>query len=265
MAALDAGRAVRAIRRRAHLPSRRRATATTPATTDVALPPPEERAGSLTPQQVRFFETFGFLVVPGLLADDIDRIEQGFEDVFASNERMETYERLHFESRRMTIPAFVRKSPLLEGLPTDPRVTGIVTSLLGEHFVDVESDGNIFSCETSWHPDTYAAPLADHHVKVSLYLDPLTGENGAVRMMPGTNHWRGSYALALRRELDDPGDIRARFGVDPRDLPGHTIHSVPGDVVVWDFRTVHASFHGGERRRLLSLNFKQLPGPAPTA
>ena len=174
---------------------------------------------------------------------------------------METHERLHFNEKRMIIPAFVRKSPLLEGLPTDPRVVGIVRSLLGEHFVDTESDGNVFSCDTSWHPDTYSAPLTDHHVKISFYLDPLTGDSGSIRMMPGTNHFRDSYAKTLRAELEVPEEIPSLFGMSPDSLPSHTIESHPGDVVVWDFRTIHASFNGGTRRRLFSLNFKQLAGP----
>ena len=33
----------------------------------------------LTEQQVRFFETFGYLGLPGLLADRIDEIVQEFE------------------------------------------------------------------------------------------------------------------------------------------------------------------------------------------
>jgi len=37
---------------------------------------------SLTPKQKAFFETFGYLVLPGLLADEIDWITEEFEAVF---------------------------------------------------------------------------------------------------------------------------------------------------------------------------------------
>ena len=37
---------------------------------------------------------------------------------------------------------------------------------------------------------------------------------------------------------------------------------LPGDVVAWNFRTIHASFNGQERRRLFSLNFKEPESPA---
>ncbi|MCE7984315.1 MAG: hypothetical protein DYG89_24335 [Caldilinea sp. CFX5] len=39
----------------------------------------------LTPQQIAFMDTFGYLVFPGLLSDKIDRIIAEFEDVFATH------------------------------------------------------------------------------------------------------------------------------------------------------------------------------------
>ncbi len=36
----------------------------------------------LTPQQLAFMETFGYLLFPGLLSDRIDRIIEEFENVF---------------------------------------------------------------------------------------------------------------------------------------------------------------------------------------
>ncbi len=259
MATLAPRRAIRALRARG-------ATTATPVPAPLAddppLPPPEERSGTLTPQQIRFFETFGFVTLPGLFADDIDRIAQGFEEAFARNQPFESHEDLHFNERRQIVHDILGKSPLLAGLGSDPRVLGVVHSLVGEHFVELPADGNLFSCDTSWHPDTYASPLHEHHVKLSLYLDALDDTNGTIRMMPGTNHWRDAYAHTVRGAVDDPAAIREHFGMAPDELPSYPIESVPGDVVVWDYRTVHASFNGGNRRRLLSLNYKQLPAPA---
>jgi ectoine hydroxylase-related dioxygenase (phytanoyl-CoA dioxygenase family) len=258
LAVLSAGRAVRLLKTRG---TKSATPVTQQGTSDAVLPPPEERGGTLSPGQIRYFETFGFLVLPGLFAADVDRLVTGFEEVFANHQRWETHERLHFNETRMIIPSFVKKSPLLVDLPTDPRVVGVVQSLLGENFIDTESDGNLFSCDTCWHPDTYSAPLTDHHVKLSFYLDDLSGQSGAIRMMPGTNHFKDDYPKTLRRELDDPDRIESLFGMAPEDLPSHIIESTPGDVVIWDFRTIHASFNGGARRRLFSLNFRQLPEP----
>jgi hypothetical protein len=51
------------------------------------------------------------------------------------------------------------------------------------------------------------------------------------------------------------------FGVPYDEIPSYPLETDPGDLVVWSFRTVHASFGGDARRRLFSINFKE---PNPT-
>lgn len=219
--------------------------------------PAPDDAFALTDHQVAFFEQFGFLRVRGLFAADIDGMIEGFEEVFADNPRWETREPLHFDEQRLIIPGFIAKSDKLAWLQHDERVVSIVESLVGPTYEWAESDGNLFSCDTSWHPDNYNSPLEQVHVKLSFYLDPLSGANGAIRMIPGTNHWLDPYARGLRRDLNDPEAIRGIFGVDPADIPSWTLENEPGDVIIWSFRTIHASFNGGQRRRLFSLNFRE--------
>jgi hypothetical protein len=215
----------------------------------------------LTRQQVKFFETFGFLVLPGLFRDDIDQIIEAFEAVFATegHPRMETYVELHGEERRLIIPQFVTKHPTLNRLREDPRVLGIVSSLLGDNYEYAESDGNLFDCESLWHSDTYGAPMLIHHVKLSFYLDSLRADSGAIRVIPGTQHFKESFATALRNGFREPTEIEEQFGVDARDIPSVALETEPGDLVVWDFRTIHASYHGQVRRRLFSINYRETP------
>jgi hypothetical protein len=215
---------------------------------------PEHR---LTPEQRRFFDTFGFLKLEGLFAADIESITEGFEAVFAKEEPWDYLNDLHFNQRRQIVPDIAGRSPVLGSLLSDPRTVGVVSSLLGDEYEVRASDGSIFSCDTSWHADTFDAPLTRRHVKISLYLDPLSSDSGAIRVLPGTNFWQTAYATELRRDLDDPSKIQEHLGVAPQDLPSWTIQSRPGDAVVWDFRVIHASFNGSERRRLLSLNFRE--------
>ena len=217
---------------------------------------------SLTAQQVAYFETFGFIRLQGLFADESDQLTTEFERVFHEQAPWESHEELHFNDRRLIVPGFIDHSPVLHGLLADPRVIGTVSSLMGPDYVDGESDGSLFYCDTSWHPDTFGSPLERHHVKLSFYLDPLKGESGAIRMLPGTQFWQSAYAETLRRDLDDPARIESIFGVGPQDIPAWTLESEPGDVIAWNFRTIHASFNGNERRRLFSLNFKE---PVPAA
>ena len=87
---------------------------------------------TLSEQQVAFFRTFGFLKLPGLFRDDLDEINSGFAEVFANDAhpRIETRESLHGEQRRLMIPQFIDKSARIAWIRDDPRVTGIVSSLL---------------------------------------------------------------------------------------------------------------------------------------
>jgi ectoine hydroxylase-related dioxygenase (phytanoyl-CoA dioxygenase family) len=151
------------------------------------------------------------------------------------------------------------KHPVLAKLPNDSRVVGVVNSLMGDAWQFAESDASLFDCETHWHADFYGADLSVHHVKLSFYLDPLRADSGAIRVIPGTNDYTGSFARTLRGTFWEPGKISSIVGVDPRDVPSTALDSDPGDVIVWDFRTIHASYYGGMRRRLLSLNFREVP------
>jgi hypothetical protein len=214
----------------------------------------------LTPQQVHFFETFGFLHLRGLLADDLTELIAGFEAVFAdpANLQLETRESVHFDESRYIIPAILDKDPRLAALKTDERVLGVARSLLGDGFEYRESDGNLLFCDTAWHCDIYDAPMQQYHIKLFLYLDALHADNGALRVIPGTNHYMSPFAIALRNELDDWRAIESTFGVPPDEIPAFTIENDPGDLIVGNFRTIHATFRGGPRRRLVTLNYRQI-------
>lgn len=217
----------------------------------------------LSPQQIHFFETFGFLKIPGLFADDIDNIIRGFEDIFGNEDQpvWETHNPLHGEERRVIIPGFIEQSPRLAPLRYDPRVVGIVQSLVGRQYQWASSDGNLFYCESYWHPDMYAAPLNHYHVKLSFYLDDLTGKNGAIRLIPGSHFYNQTFARTLLRDFNDPSKIEELYGIPGGDIPATTLESSPGDLLLWNFRTMHGSYNGGERRRLFSINFGEaVPG-----
>jgi len=212
----------------------------------------------LSPEQVRYFETFGFLKLPQLFEPEVDGISDGFEAVFRNtgHERMETYHAIHGDQRRITIPSFVDKDPRVHRLRDDDRVRGIAGSLIGDSYEYAESDGSVFYCGTAWHADIYGAPMSQYHVKLYFYLDALSSDTGAVRMMPGTNHFSETYASTLRADLEDPGNTRSAYGVDGAELPSFTLPTDPGDVIVGNYRTLHASFGGVDRRRLFTISFR---------
>jgi hypothetical protein len=215
--------------------------------------------GVITEQQVTFLDTFGYLRIPGLFADEIEEITEAFEAVFTDpgNGRMDMNEPLHRNDRRVIIPAFVDRHPRLARLPRDERILGIARAVLGDDVEYAESDGNLAFCHSEWHADTYGAPMGRRHIKISFYLDWLRADSGAIRVIPGTHFWQGSYALSLRHSFREFGRTTEVFGVDSPDIPATVVDSDPGDVLVWDYRVVHASFNGLDRRRFFSVNFRE--------
>ena len=211
----------------------------------------------LSPQQIHFFDTFGYLKISGLFADDIDEIISGFEALFNDKDQpvWETKEALHGDERRVIIPGFIEQSPQLAPRQHDPRVVGIVQSLVGRDYTWASSDGNLFYCESYWHPDTYSAPLGQYHIKLSFYLDDLNAESGAIRLIPGSQFHNQTFARTLNRNFHDATKISEFFGVAGGEIPSVTMENTPGDLIIWNFRTIHGSYNGGERRRLFSLNF----------
>jgi ectoine hydroxylase-related dioxygenase (phytanoyl-CoA dioxygenase family) len=106
----------------------------------------------------------------------------------------------------------------------------------------------------------YGSPLELRHLKLAFYLDPVAADSGGLRVVPGTSHFRESFASTLRRRLADAKNIPDEFGVDETHIPYWPVDTEPGDVVALDFRTVHATFFGAPRRRLFTINFREASG-----
>ncbi len=223
-----------------------------------------QEAFRLSGQQVAYFNTFGFLHLPGLFRDDIEAITAGFERIFADprHEHWELGEGfLHGGRRRVAMAGFIDKDETLRGLRDDARILGVVKGLIGDDYEYAESDGNIWYCETSWHSDVYGSPLSTYHVKLSFYLDSLSGNSGAIRLIPGSNFYGESFAETLRKGLANPERIKEIYGVEGPEIPAWTLASEPGDLIVWNQRTIHASYNGEARRRSFALTFRERETP----
>ena len=222
---------------------------------------------ALDEHQQAHFGTFGYVRLPGLFAREIEELTDAFEHAFAAAAAQDPPEVLEFEGdlhlnqTRRILMSIADRHPTIGAVRDDPRLQEIALQLLGPGFEAAGSDGSIFSCESSWHADTFHAPLRQHHIKFSFYLDQLAGETGAIRMIPGSNHHQTRFARTLRRALRDPADIPTMFGVQPGHVPSVVVPSEPGDVILWDYRTIHGSFEGGDRRRLFSVSFRESMPP----
>jgi hypothetical protein len=209
----------------------------------------------LTPQQLAFVETFGYLVFPGLLRDRIDRIIEEFEDVFAKQGGGHNG-KPHDGTARSCILPFIDQSAYLASLIDDPRIDGIFTSLLGADYNYLGSDGNFYVGDTNWHSDTdWSGKMRGKppriFYKLALYLDPVTATSGALRVIPGSQHYGDGFAEALQASLRGAPE---KLGIPGNQVPAIALESNPGDVVIFNQNTKHSAWGGNNRRRMFTIN-----------
>ena len=203
----------------------------------------------LTEQQLRFFDTFGFLLFPGLFAADVDAITDEFERTWAEHGGDQ-----HDLKRRSYLFPFIDQSEYLSSLIDDSRIEGIASSILGDDFSYLHSDGNYYVGDTYWHSDKYAD---DNKltIKMFFYLDRVARDTGCLRVIPGSHHVGDRFSDGLQVvEPQGEGRSEQSFGVHPRDLPALAVENEPGDLLVTNHRTKHSSFGGGNRRRMLAIS-----------
>jgi hypothetical protein len=201
-----------------------------------------------------FFDTFGFVRLPGFLADRIDAIEEDFESLWAGARPLDeggivAGGNTYLSSRR--IAAFVDQRPRLASLLDDERVSGLAGLLMGEGWCFCGSDGNLYNGDSGWHSDGYNKAAGRRHVKLAIYLDHLAAESGALRVMPGTHLPGDVFADAVEAQRRRSVAV---WGIHPRDIPCVVLESAPGDVIAFDHNLKHASFGGSRRRRMFTLN-----------
>ncbi|MCE9590126.1 MAG: phytanoyl-CoA dioxygenase family protein [Planctomycetes bacterium] len=203
----------------------------------------------LTAQQLAFFDTFGFLVLPGLIKDRIEEVITEFEAVFAKHGGGHEG-KPHDGKQRSCIVPFPDKSPLLSGLLDDPRIHGLATSILGDDFNYMPSDGNYYAGDTGWHSDGWHQTDI-MHIKVAYYLDPLTRDTGCLRVIPGSHKAGEPYAEKLQREVSRSQEL---WGIAGKDVPCMALETKPGDIAVFNHNTKHSAFGGSGWRRMFTMN-----------
>jgi len=193
-------------------------------------------------QQRSFFETFGFLKLPGMVANELPEIIHEFEQVFVQQGA------LHDGTKRTSVVPFIDKRPGLCALLDREDIGAVVGNLIGVDFNYMGSDGNYYSGDTTWHRDGHMA--SNSFLKVAFYLDPVTHNTGCLRVIPGSHT---DAALELWR---DPvlRDSEREWNLSQQELPSYSIESEPGDMLIFSHRLLHASFGGGNARRMFTMN-----------
>ena len=214
----------------------------------------------LSEQRLRFFETFGYLAFPGLFRDEISAITDAFGQVWGANGGGLDGQPDDLERRSAVVP-FIDQHAYLSALIDDPRIHDIGTTLCGDDFNYWGSDGNVYVADTPWHSDHTFGKYAS--IKLAFYLDRLDAGSGCLRVIPGSHHKTDHYAGSLGAVdyYRAPPEARTgltetAWGVSGQDVPAMPLETDSGDVLMFHHELKHASFGGGSRRRMFTINFE---------
>ena len=212
----------------------------------------------LTDAQVAHFQTFGFLVLRNAFSTaEMDEIRDHFDEVMAADRDGAPFD----GAKTQTVLWFVEQHPELAPLAEDDRIHGPIGQLLGEDFIWVLSDGNLYVGDTQWHggygQSEERSTALSKHIKVAIYPDAVTRETGALRVIPGSHITEYQEHLqALKAQYEDP-DARP-LGLSGAEVPSVALESNPGDVVFFSESLWHAAF-GGHNRRMFTLIYYEAP------
>ena len=201
----------------------------------------------LTPHQIEFMDTFGYLCLPGLLRDKIGEVDQAFEALLHSNGSDK-----HDGKERFCMVPCINHSAYLCTLLDDERIHGLAAGLLGESYQYWNSDGNYYAGDTRWHSDT-AWPEPIRFYKMAIYLDRMTRDSGALRVIPGSHRFGDGFADTLQEKLSSKNG--PWLGLKGDDIPAVALETHPGDLVVFNHSTKHSAWGGSSKRRMFTLVF----------
>lgn len=212
----------------------------------------------ITEQQVNYFDTFGYLALPGLFSDEITAITDAFNAVFADESQMrwEAKSDKIVTGRREVVPGIIERHADLSKIITDRRVLDIANALMPTGYTFLPGDGSRFRSETCWHADVTGIDLNVRNIKMALYLDPLDTDNGALRVLPGTHRIDNEFTKQVSRMIMPEGSVVDKLGIKGSEIPSWTLKSNPGDLLVWDRRVLHSSYKGTKERRVIAFGFK---------
>jgi hypothetical protein len=194
---------------------------------------------------VPHYQTFGFVVLRGIfdpraLAAELDRAMR--EGLVSSSYPFEAPGGGKIRFRY--VPMMSARTPV--SLSLLDLLAPVAATLLGGPVLPTRAKGVLYRGDTPWHADSaFVVPS----VGFVAYLEHLRAENGALRVLPGSQH--GDFADALRALGASDRAAEA--------LPGHVVATEPGDVIAFDEHLYHASSGGGDRRQW-RLDYLRDPG-----
>ena len=190
----------------------------------------------LTPQQLGFFDTFGYLKFPGLFSKEIHTITSAFEQVWEQHGGGH-HGKEHDRKQRSALVPFIDRDEYLCTLLDDPRIEKTIASILGDDFNFHGSDGNFYVGDTRWHSDGYDKHPQYTSIKIAFYLDPVTRNTGCLRVITGSHKLHDGFSEALQKvTYSSETTIKESWGIHGEEVPSVALESTPGDVVMINHR-----------------------------
>jgi hypothetical protein len=214
----------------------------------------------LTELDKAYFRTFGYTIVRGLLRREeaaalAGEITAAQRDAFAA--RYETPDggggiEGHY------LPMMVDRTPISAALVDDPRLFDTAGSLLGGPVVPLPAEGVLYFGAAGWHFDDGIGVTG---LKVTPYLEPRTAATGALRLLPLSQ--RPEVGGQLEGYRADHTCARSTRGLADQmaAFPFWSADSEPGDAVIFDLHTWHAS-SGGRNRLAWTVEYLAVPHDA---
>ena len=212
----------------------------------------------ITPQQKAHFYDFGFIRLrQQFSADEMEALGREVDEMLAEQRGGGP------PGENQGMADIIEKSPVATRMLVDDRIFGTVEELLGPRFVWNGSGGSLSYTgvngkgEHRWHSDRPADPHATTY-SFHLYLEKLRGDNGALRVIPGS-HRPSLYDNLLPLSEDVEDGAEKVYGLSPTDLPGVVVESDPGDIVFFTQKIYHGVYGMQPGRRYLKLRFAAWP------
>ena len=217
----------------------------------------------LTDQQISHFQAFGLLILRGAFSkaetgELIDETERLYRRILGREPR---------EDEVIWEAEFVERSQQLMGLIDDGRIHQAACDLIGDRFLWVGSEGMRGVDRNGpvhhWHTDgdESRVKLTSRRLKIMLYLDPLTREEGAIRVIPGS-HRSPLFDTLLPFQEEHTRDHPRFFGLQGQDIPGCAVETAPGDIVILNPWIFHSVYGKVGRRRTIVLKLAGRPRTA---
>ncbi len=203
---------------------------------------------ALTDNQLRFFKTFGYVLLRKFLrAGDLEILAAELERGLRAQFPHKPFDGSQRQWSRMTDET----TPFFASLMEDARFLTPAQQICGGDVLGIGIDANRYVGDTGWHPDT--GHVHQIGVKYIFYLDQVSAASGALRVIPGSH-------LLPQAEVEIlAAGIRDR---PLQEVPCQALDTEPGDVIAFDIRTWHASCGGGQDRRACNLDYFQNPRAA---